>query len=586
MGALDDYRVLIGRSLHDASSRVLGDPERLRAAAEARGSLARYVNRPVGFIREVLGEQSWQAGRAILRAVRDHHRVLSCGCRKSTKSHTSAQGVLWMGSTAPTRVVVTSATYTQVRENIFARVRKLHAQSRIPLPGVLGVTSWRMDPTWYAIGISTNKPGNIQGYHGDVKLDAALEYDDEQIDEDSLLPPDQRAADDDAARSERDAVDVVGEELYRQRKAADRSRLFFVLDEGAEMRADLIETILGSLIGDNVYCLIPFNPTFQPDSGHPVSRFLQNGGPWHRIHIAGREPPGEMHGPAAGEPGSLFDECWHGVPKDLMPDAWVSERLADWGPDSAMAACHVYGLPAATDRERQFIPFRILAARFDAEFKDDGRSSSRHIGWDVAGSEGGDWNVAQLWVKGHLIDEERWRWSDTISSSDRVLELTRKWGVGGEPIPSRNVHVDATGGSMGKTCADYMRSKGFRVDAVDFGGEAQGEWQRLIGPDMYFVNRKAELLWVLRCALDKGLGAIAKRWADTIRQAQWYTYKEVARANGTALQCAETTEQIKAAFGRSPDNLSAAMLAWSRSGQKPLFASAGDTRRLSRLLGG
>ena len=170
-----------------ALQRHRGISKDAEQAVEHRNALTKYVNRPVGFVREVLGEQSWIGGRAVLRALRDKRRVLICGCRKSSKSHTSAQSVLWMNSTGPTRTIVTSATYTQVRENIFARIRKLHSQSRVPLPGVLGVTSLRVDPTWYAIGISTNKPGNIQGFHADVTLDPALEYDDSVIDEDLSL---------------------------------------------------------------------------------------------------------------------------------------------------------------------------------------------------------------------------------------------------------------------------------------------------------------------------------------------------------------------------------------------------------------
>jgi hypothetical protein len=568
-GPIEEYRPLLARSFAQARERVFGNPEQLAAGDAQREALAVYAERPVGFIREYLGERSWAAGRHILRAVIKHRRVHVCGCRKSSKSHTAAQSVLAMTCTAPTRTIVTGATYTQVRENIFARVRKLHANARKPLPGRCGVTSMRMpsDPNWFAIGISTNKPGYLQGFHADITLPPAYEYDDEMIDEDSLLAPDPKLAEEDARRSERDAGEVIDEEVWRAKK--DKARLFFVLDEMAEMRPDIVETLAGSWMGDNVFVLSQFNPTFEPDSGHPARRFLNEDSGWHRIHIAGREPPAEQHDD------TLFDKCFHQVPPEMMPDSWVEERKQDWQPDSAMFICHVLGLPAGAMRERQFIPARIIKAQLTRVLKDDGRVASRHIGYDVAGSDSGDWSVAQLWICGMLTEEEEWRWADTAASRERVMMLTRKWGIGSTPIPWRNVHIDATGGSMGKSIADEMRARGCRVDAVDFGGGPENDWERLVGSEMHFVNRKAELLWVMRCALDKGIAAIpgtkgqqgGYRFGHTLRQAQWYTFKEVARAQGTAIQCAETKEEIKELHKRSPDNLEAGMLAWSRGGQ-------------------
>jgi hypothetical protein len=560
---IHDYRDILQRSFHEARARVFGDPSVL---AE-RAKLAQYEERPVAFVRDCLGERTWPGSRVQLRALWKHHRILVCGCRKSTKSHTGAQAALAMTIPAHTRTVVTAPTHKQVRENIFAHIRKLHAAAPMRLPGELGVTSLRMaDPTWYAIGVATNRPDNMQGFHAGITLPPELEYDDELIDEDSLLPPNPQLADEDAKRAERHPGDVIGEEIFNHRKRHDRSRLFFLIDETAGMEPDILETILGSLMGDRSYAMMPFNPTFSPDSGHPAARFLKAGSRFHRIHIAGREPPKDMHPP------DMFDECVHGVPEAVMPQQWVNESIKEWGPDSGLTMAHVYGLPSTIDREHQFVPYRILneastrgvTAKYPREF--------RHLGWDVSGSDDGDDNVAQLWVNGLLTDQHVWKEPNTARSREMVEGMAREWKV-----PDAHIHVDATGGSMGKSVVDEWRNRGRWVDGVDFGSAPRGEWNRMLGPRMVFVNRKAELLWVLRALLQNGMASIPRTFTDTFVQAQWYTYKEVTRDKSTALQCAEDKKKIKQIYGRSPDHLEAAILAMSRGISGPVQVHSADS---------
>ena len=271
----DDYRQLMARSLTAASEQVFGNAEAIQAAQRQRNELAAYWDRPLSYVRDVLGQTTIPISRGILRALKTKRRVHTSGCRKSTKSHTSGQAVNWFFDSGPCRIVITSATHMQVRENLFARIRHLRMHAKRPLPGRLGVTSLRMpdDPTWYAIGISTNKPGHIQGIHADVTLDPMLEYDEEWIDEESLLPPDPELFEEDERRKELDAGEVIDREVWSAKR--EGARLLFVLDEMAEMRADIVETMAGSWMGDSVYVLSQFNPTFAPDSNHPAARFLK-----------------------------------------------------------------------------------------------------------------------------------------------------------------------------------------------------------------------------------------------------------------------------------------------------------------------
>ncbi len=573
MGHLDDYRPLWAKALREGAEQVFGNAEQVEARVAERAELERYWNRPLTYVRDVLGGNTLPTTRVILRALKKHRRVHTSGCRKSTKSHTSGQGVNWFFDSGPCRIIITSATYMQVRENLFARIRQLRMRAKRQLPGRLGVTSLRMpdDPTWYAIGISTNKPGHIQGVHADIEIDPLLEYDDEWVDEESLLPPDPKLEEEDLRRSEKDAGEVIDEEVWKAKK--DRARLLFVLDEMAEMRGDIIETMAGSWMGDDVYVLSQFNPTFEPDSGHPAAQFLKRGSGFYRIHIAGREPPPEMHPPD----GEMFDRCVHGIPKVLMPDAWVEERLRVWGPNNARTSCHVYGLPASIDRERQVIPYRILKAAYDRPWRDTGNVHDRHMGWDVAASESGDYNVLSLRVCGKLTAQVKWHCADTLESADKVMEHAREWGVDGVPIPGCNIHVDKIG--VGDGPVRYMRRKGVYVDAVDVGSAAVGDRTDLTGGEL-FVNRKTEMVWQARRELQEMQADIPREFTETIRQAQWYTLKDAPRKAGTALQLVETKKMLRDTHQQSPDEFDSYVLTCSRTSQTPEIIDVTDVSEL------
>lgn len=473
----------------------------------------------------------------------------------------------WMMSTRPTRCIMTGATFESVQKNLYAPLRKMVASSRIRLPGKMGVSQWQMDdPTCYLRVMSADRPESMQGVHADVVLPEHYKLDEETEEQDRR-------------RAERDPLELIAEEVDMAKKLDDKVALLFVFDEAYGIPAPILDTALGSMMGKNTFACAQLNPTFSEDDGHPAAKWLQPDSGWHRIHVAGRPPPEDLHN------AELFDECFHNVPHELMPEDWYQQRIADtgWGPRSSMTMAHVYGMPSNVERDYQFIPFHILQAQFDRLLKDDGRPESRHVGWDVAGSDNGDLNVAQLWVCGGLVDEDQWRDANTTNSKHHVMQLMQKWGRG--DIPWRNLHVDATGGSMGKAIADQMRHDGMRIDAVDFGAEARGDWVRLVGPEMYFKNRKAELLWVLRCALQKGLAHIPRKWSDTVRQAQWYSYREVPHAAGTQLVCRESKDDLREMYKRSPDNLEAATLAWSRSGRGPMFMATNNLGDIGRRLG-
>lgn len=505
-------------------------------------SLAAYENRPVDFTREVLGQRTWPGSRAIMEDLVTHRRVCVSACRKSTKSHTAAQLVLAMTVPTPTQTITTAAVWTQVRELIWARVVEMHLKAKRRLPGECHTASLRIAPNWGAIGLSTDKPGRIMGFHSGLEI------------------PEEDAEDPMAF----DAASVIG----LVEKSSHGGRLFIVVDEAPEVRAPILEALYGSMIGDRVFALWQGNPTYDPDSAHPFARAMRSGSAWRRIHIAGEEFNPELEPDPA-------DRCFHGVPKPAQPPSWREERAADWGgKDSPLYRVHVLGLPANLELSRQFIPhgLLLLQASRGPSWPDTDGIEKRHISWDVGASEEGDPNVAQLWIAGRLVDRREWRTPDLYRSCEFVRDLMLEWGTGGQAILGRNVHIDTTG--VGKGTIGIFASWGITIDAVDFGAAPREEWPVLCR-EMRFKNRKAELCWVLRRAFQEGLAYAPDQFHDLWQQAKWHTWKEVPHSEGTAIAVAEKKDELKKQYGRSPDDFDAALIAWSRAPSPPGFGVIG-----------
>jgi hypothetical protein len=188
--------------------------------------------------------------------------------------------------------------------------------------------------------------------------------------------------------------------------------------------------------------------------------------------------------------------------------------------------------------------------------------------------------VLSIWVNGLKVKELKWRREDLETSCDIVIEAIQTHGQGGHPIPARNVHIDA--GGVGKGAVSILRRKGYFIDAVDFGGAPRGEWSTLVG-QTEFANRKAELAWILRRAMQTGIARLPRKYAESWRQAQWHTYKDVVRAGGTAIAVAESKDDLRKLYGRSPDEFDADCLAWSRGAARPVIMTVDSLNKLRRL---
>ena len=125
-----------------------------------------YRDDPVGFVEEVLGDAPYAKQREMLEAVVHNRRVSVVGANGSGKDWAAARAVLWWLATRPrATVVVTGPTQRQVEEIVWRELRTAYKASSVPLGGRVSGSHWNIDDDRFAIGFSTNRPENLQGFH-------------------------------------------------------------------------------------------------------------------------------------------------------------------------------------------------------------------------------------------------------------------------------------------------------------------------------------------------------------------------------------------------------------------------------------
>jgi hypothetical protein len=498
---------------------------RLLAGGNAADEFQKYRDDPVGFGRDILGATYWPAQVAILNALATKRRVTIRGPRRSSKTHTAAHAVLWFMSTAPSRVITIGASWNQIEKQLWARIGAEKAKARMELPGVCHTVQWRVAPDWYALGMATDKPVNVRGFHSDI-----------------------------------DPAKLIEEEVEKAKDAGPLNRLLLILDEMNGIEAPVIDALRGSMQGRDVYVVYQANPLMSADDPHPYAKSHQPGSGFHRIHISAEKITDDEVGSE-----ELFDE----VPKVLVTPEWIEEMRRDYGEKSPIYLSDVRGQFSSAATDWQIIPRYLLEANADLDLPDDGRPESRSIGVDVARA-GKDSNVAVLWIGGAIASVKRWKTKNDpaslMTTAGIVTSLIKGWGPAGKPIPAGNVHVDDTG--VGGGVVDRLRQCGYYVDAVDFGSGPKYHHRRITG-QVQFQNYKAELFWTLRREMEEREVSIPKKYAEVWQELQWHTYDLSPSRGGTMIGMRDDKEKIVKKYGKSPDFADAAVIGRAIGGSRP-----------------
>ena len=510
-----------------------------------------YSGREEHFMHEKLGLKMWRGSRAIVKALREHRFVSIRACRKSSKTHTSAGLILATQYCAPTICVSTAPTDRQVRDILWAKVRDISANAIESLPGKLDTMQLRLGPTRFAIGFATSGIDRFRGFHAEPEVPA---------------DPDEGAFDNPFARDE--AIEKIEKLNHARRKKSNNSRLIYVFEEATGVDQLIYDACRGSWSGDNVYGIMIANPFMSPDEPHEFARSHTLKTRWHRIKIASWADPDFPDSVTADE---VFDRGYgskgdRGVPEWLQEESWAPEQkreLADVNPE--LYESDILGqFPQGDLGGRCFPPTVLeLGARLDTfRLLRDGA----HIGLDTSAS-GSDPNVMVLWVDGVKVSQKEWRGMNTLETAARAAQIREHWQQQiGRDIPANHIHIDDAPVAAG--VIDRLAELGLRVDRVAFGGKPSNQWRHVIGK-VKLLNRRAELHWVFRELLrtqraylpDNDLGMHTRAQARVIE----YDY----RTDGTLF--IEPKEKVRDKLRRSPDNLDADLLAWSRSSPSPVL---------------
>ena len=350
----------------------------------------------------------WGKQVEMVRAVASERKVACRSANGTGKTFACADIVLWFLCThTPSIVVTTAPTWRQVQKVLWGEIKNHFALSAVPLGlEVLG-TEIRGGEKWYAIGFSSKKEANFQGFR-----------------EDNIL---------------------------------------FVVDEALGVPRETFQAIEGSLSNINAKLFMVGNPT--EDSGYFIESFSHES--VKKVHIDALESPNVMLGRQLipgltsklwcderavewGEESAIYVSRVRGeIPREssdtLIRLGWVEESRARW--EEALGDL----LP---DKSR--LTWDDVK---DAPVPTTGLVGPVILGIDVA-RKGTNKTVLTVRQGCRVLEIKYGLGERTTWSFDQALVLMAKWG-----IAPQNVYVDTIG--VGGGLGDMFYAKGMEVNEVE-----------------------------------------------------------------------------------------------------------------------
>lgn len=314
--------------------------------------------------------------------------------------------------------------------------------------------------------------------------------------------------------------------------------ILIVLDEAQGVRRDIWEASESMMGSENARMLAICNPLH--GEGEARACFFGNRASWRTFNVSCLEHPN-------------IEAERLGLPKPY-PSAvsleWCESIRQRWGESSAYYRARVLGQWSDSAGDA-VIPLSFLEAASKAG--QTNVKEPRHMGVDVA-RFGDDSNVACVTKDRRVEFVEVWDGVDTMKTAGKVRHLAKVHGIRPE-----NVHVDVIG--VGGGVVDRLAEEGFVVDAVNFGGGPENDWQSVTG-DTAFKNRRAELYFALRLLLQERAFIIGEQHAEAWSELSSISYSFDAGDRVVI----EPKDKVKERLGRSPDHADAVVLSLSRTG--------------------
>ncbi len=126
---------------------------------------------PVVFLDSVLDCTHWSKQDEIIRAVFKYQRVAVKSCHGIGKTYIASRiAHAFLFAFIDSIVVTTAPTFRQVENILWREMRQAKSKSVVPLGGNMLKTKYELDEKWYAIGLSSDKDDNFQGFHAEHLL--------------------------------------------------------------------------------------------------------------------------------------------------------------------------------------------------------------------------------------------------------------------------------------------------------------------------------------------------------------------------------------------------------------------------------
>src|SRR3984893_7567456 len=141
--------------------------EKHELSSQQRTLARRVVSDPVLFATAVLGAQLWERQIEILRSIQNCRRTAIRSCHGVGKTYALAVAALWWLARYPDGIVLTtSSTFRQVKTQLWSEIHRLIAQAKVQYPELKSTELRLRDESNFALGFSTDRAANFQGYHG------------------------------------------------------------------------------------------------------------------------------------------------------------------------------------------------------------------------------------------------------------------------------------------------------------------------------------------------------------------------------------------------------------------------------------
>jgi len=403
---------------------------------------------PVRFANIVFGAQLWAREAELLQSIKSCRRTAVKACHGAGKTYTLALAALWwLARYQHGMVLTTSPTFRQVRTQLWSEIHRAVSHSKFGWGQVKATEiKFRGDHN-VALGLSTNRTENFQGYHG--------------------------------------------------------RQVLIIADEAPGIESGIWDAIAGTMAGGKVHVIMAGNPTIPSGAFHDA--FTRERKQWNCVTIDAFDSPNlagitleqllEMD-PAPGGP---LD---HNPVPYLVSKRWVYDQYHSWWHGDERSS------PSWVSRVRGQFPdqatnslFKLLwleRARARA-WSTPGNQDLRLVaGVDVGGGQAE--TVVYLCEVAHginrIIRMGAWRGQDTRGEVVKFLA----------PCRERLTLVRVDGIGIGHNFGLHLRDQGFKVELINVAQPCESKPELdSKDPAGRFVNEKARRYQNLADAFERDL---------------------------------------------------------------------------------